>query len=103
MLGANVLVFAPWRASRRGRLISLARDVRQRRREHKHDCVRWIIMGFDGAAAPAGAVLRLRNAMGPAGACPGTRPQPACRARDTLSQPQLCLSQNGGWSSTVSI
>src|SRR5437867_1822981 len=77
VLGANVLVFASMANDAAAGNLGLARLVTFASAAVSTSMIAFggLSCAFDGAAAPAGAVLRLRESMNPAGALvPGTRP-----------------------------
>ena len=85
VLGANVLVFAAMASDAAAGRLDLARIVTFASAAVSTSMIAFggLSWALDGAAAPAGAVLRLRNAMGPAGAlAPGTRPAVGMPARE---------------------
>ena len=99
VLAANIVVF--WSIASAAADGSLGTrsggDVRERRRGHQHDRLRRLSWALDGAAAPAAAVLRLKEAMDPAGSLVSRHPagRRHAGARDPLSQRHLCLSGRG--------
>src|SRR5437016_1955304 len=85
VLGANVLVFASMANDAATGNLGLARLVTFASAAVSTSMIAFggLSWALDGAAAPAGAVLRLREAMGPAGALArGTRPADGMPARE---------------------
>src|SRR5439155_9370387 len=85
VLGANVLVFASMANDADAGNLGLARLVTFASAAVSTSMIAFggLSWALDGAAAPAGAVLRLRESMDPAGALsPGTRPATGMPARE---------------------
>jgi len=85
VLGANVLVFAAIAGDAAGGNLELARLVTFASAAVSTSLIAFggLSWALDGAAAPASAVLRLQQAMDPAGAlAPGTRPAAGMPARE---------------------